>query len=202
MKSLAERYSQRYRFGLVPVANTLERFLRDHLKRVGRIDRTTVRPKSLERFLKKADKEENGKRKYSDPFNQINDQIGGRIVTYYLSDIDRIATNVLEICHPIEHQDLVPESASEFGYEGKHLVLLLPTDVLDDGTEQYAPKWFELQIKTLFQHAWAEAEHDLGYKTDVELTRDQKRMLAFTAAQAWGADKIFNDLFTSVSGSR
>jgi hypothetical protein len=34
-----------------------------------------------------------------------------------------------------------------------------------------APRFFELQIKTLFQHAWSEAEHDLGCKAPVALSR-------------------------------
>ena len=54
------------------------------------------------------------------------------------------------------------------------------------------PKFFELQIKTLFQHAWSEAEHDLGYKEDKHLNLDQKRRLAFTSAQAWGGP-LFED---------
>jgi len=50
-------------------------------------------------------------------------------------------------------------------------------------------------VKTLFQHAWSEAEHDLGYKPSGKLTSDQKRRLAFTAAQASGADLIFDEMF-------
>jgi ppGpp synthetase/RelA/SpoT-type nucleotidyltranferase len=56
------------------------------------------------------------------------------------------------------------------------------------------PTFFELQIKTLFQHAWGEADHDLIYKPSGALTSDQRRRVAFTAAQAWGADRIFEEL--------
>jgi ppGpp synthetase/RelA/SpoT-type nucleotidyltranferase len=55
--------------------------------------------------------------------------------------------------------------------------------------------FFELQIKTLFQHAWSESEHDLNYKSEEELSFEDKQFIAFSSAQAWGADKIFNDLF-------
>jgi putative GTP pyrophosphokinase len=62
--------------------------------------------------------------------------------------------------------------------------------------ETLIPGFFELQIKTLFQHAWSEADHDLGYKPgDQPLTSEQKRLIAFTSAQAWGADHIFDQLF-------
>jgi putative GTP pyrophosphokinase len=59
--------------------------------------------------------------------------------------------------------------------------------------------FFELQLKTLFQHAWSEADHDLGYKPSAELSLDQKRRLAFTAAQAWGADLIFDELYREIA---
>jgi len=61
--------------------------------------------------------------------------------------------------------------------------------------------FFELQIKTLFQHAWAEAEHDLRYKALVDITKEQNKLFAFTAGQAWGADKIFEDLFHQIYGN-
>jgi putative GTP pyrophosphokinase len=75
--------------------------------------------------------------------------------------------------------------------------LVIPTDVIDDGMDQsLMPGFFELQIKTLFQHAWSEADHDLGYKPgERPLSSDEKRQLAYTSAQAWGADHMFDGLF-------
>jgi len=72
---------------------------------------------------------------------------------------------------------------------------LYPVDVVPSDVGRYeAPRFFELQIKTLFQHAWSEANHDLGYKSPGPLSQDQQRRLAYTAAQAWGADRVFNEL--------
>lgn len=44
----------------------------------------------------------------------------------------------------------------------------------DEIKEDESVAFFELQIKTLFQHAWSEAEHDLGYKPSTVLSSDQK----------------------------
>jgi len=91
-------------------------------------------------------------------------------------------------------QHVVPDSPSEFGYEGKHYILFIPQDVRIASEDEECPTFFELQIKTLFQHAWGEADHDLIYKPAGRLTSDQRRRVAFTAAQAWGADRIFEEL--------
>jgi putative GTP pyrophosphokinase len=88
-----------------------------------------------------------------------------------------------------------PELESEFSYFGKHYILALPKDVVPEPIPiEEAPEVFELQIKTLFQHAWSEANHDLGYKSARKLTPDQKRLIAFSSAQAWGADRVFDQL--------
>ncbi len=91
---------------------------------------------------------------------------------------------------------IVPDSIKEFGYEGQHYIFFLPEAIIPNSDfKDNLPPFFELQIKTLFQHAWSEAEHDIGYKPTVKMTSDDKRKIAFTAAQAWGADRIFNELF-------
>jgi putative GTP pyrophosphokinase len=118
-------------------------------------------------------------------------------VTLYHSDVDRIDGVVNKHFRAIEFQTIVPESEWKFGYFGRHFVLLIPSDVIDaTWKRELMPRFFELQVKTLFQHAWSEAEHDLGYKMgEKPLTGEQERRLAFTSAQAWGADHMFQQLF-------
>jgi putative GTP pyrophosphokinase len=76
-------------------------------------------------------------------------------------------------------------------------VLTIPTDIIDDDWDKsMIPGFFELQVKTLFEHACSEAEHDLGYKPGEQpLTRDQTRRLAYRSAQAWGSDRMFDEPF-------
>ena len=67
---------------LLPPAERLETHLKSVFEGYPRIDRISVRPKSVERFVGKAEKQTEGRPKYTDPLNQIQDQIGARIVTF------------------------------------------------------------------------------------------------------------------------
>jgi ppGpp synthetase/RelA/SpoT-type nucleotidyltranferase len=198
--TLRDQYTTRYNLALAPAADALQGLLADYLIGTPRVDRVAVRAKSVERFIKKAETVVGGQPKYSDPLNQIQDQIGARIVTFYLADVDAVAATIRKYLNPIEVRTLVPDSESEFGYVGRHFIMLLPSDIsstIENG-EDLLPSFFELQIKTLFQHAWAEAEHDLLYKPAFAFTAEQKRKVAFTAAQSWGADMIFDELQRSI----
>ncbi len=192
---LEKLYEYRYNHVLTAVANKLENHIKGLLRDIPRIDRVSTRAKSITRFLNKARKVDGEKPKYTEPLSQIQDQIGGRIITFYNSDIEPVSKIILDYLAPIEERIIVPDSVNEFGYEGKHFILLIPKDLITpDLPKEHRPVFFELQIKTLFQHSWAEANHDLAYKPQSELTLEQRRKIAFTAAQAWGADKIFDEL--------
>ncbi|MCW2362577.1 MULTISPECIES: GTP pyrophosphokinase family protein [Sphingobium] len=192
------QYRARYDQVLFPIAHKLEEHLNGILSDQPRIDRISTRPKSIERFTDKAATVlSDGTLKYEDPLHQIQDQIGARIITFYKDDVERISDEVLRYFHAIESKKMLPENDWEFGYFGNHHVLLFPVDVIDPSFDRgLVPFCFELQIKTLFEHAWSEANHDLGYKPGQQpLEGDELRQLAFTSAQAWGADRIFNELF-------
>ncbi|SRR5260221_9495255 len=165
MTRLAEAYQRRFESALVPVAKALEHHLQDLFGREARIDRITARPKSVDRFLVKAETAIDGKKKYSQPLQEIQDQLGARIITFYKADVDRIKALVIKYFKAIESKELVPDSEWEFGYFGHHLILLVPSDAIDPSVDKsLVPRFFELQVKTLFQHAWSETNHDLGYK--------------------------------------
>jgi ppGpp synthetase/RelA/SpoT-type nucleotidyltranferase len=193
--SLRSHYIKRYNGALLPLAARIEAHLTSILSAEVRIDRITARAKSISRFIDKAGTRDSlGNKKYADPLSEIQDQVGARVVVFYLSDVDRVAERVERYFHHIEARDHVPDSQWEFGYFGRHYVLLFPSDIFDQSiNKDDCPIAFELQIKTLFQHAWSEANHDLGYKPEAgNLRAEEVRKLAFASAQAWGADQIFD----------
>ena len=58
-----------------------------------------------------------------------------------------------------------------------------------------------MQIRTHFQHAWSEADHDLCYKANYKLSPAQLHQCAFTAAQAWGADRVLTELGAEIAAA-
>src|SRR5262249_27595520 len=163
----------------------LETHLRSQLSGIGHIDRISARAKSPERFEGKARLEDNGKPKYENPLTDIQDQLGARVIVFYRDDVEVVSKVIARYFTAIEEREVVPESQWAFGYFGQHSILSLPRDVIPEMVPvEEVPRFFELQIKTLFQHAWSEANHDLGYKPQRPLSADQQRRLAYTAAQA------------------
>ena len=201
MTELSDQYHSLFEKTLKPLAINMEAHLKEMLYGTSHIDRISARAKSPDRFIAKANKlTDEGKKKYHDPLNEIQDQIGARIIVFYLQDVHDVEIIIRKYMTSIEIKSLVPETEWEFGYFGRHLILSIPKDVSDDvERKDGCPMFFELQIKTLFQHAWSEADHDLGYKSDNPLSEDQNRRLAFASAQAWGADRIFKELYSELN---
>ena len=202
--NLDDIYKSRFTEVLKPLSEALRNYLVKDLsiEDLPRVDRVMVRPKSIKSFLDKCENlNKDGNKKYNDPLNQIQDQIGARIVVYYSDDIERMREFIERYFGFVEKKRIIPEKENEFGYEGVHFILFFPKDVINEELERHKdeiPEFFELQIKTLFQHAWAQADHNLAYKPQIKLTSDERRRVAFTAAQAWGADYIFNELWMSL----
>jgi ppGpp synthetase/RelA/SpoT-type nucleotidyltranferase len=110
---------------------------------------------------------------------------------FFLDDIELAKRAVESIAQPVEIERKQPDRVNEFDYESFHGVYGIPPQYQPAGWDAEAdlPGTFELQIRTLFQHAYAEPQHDVAYKPLAALNIDDKRELAWVAASAWGADK-------------
>ena len=110
MNDLEKEYRQSFDTVLMPLAEALEKHLKDSLQGEARIDRISARAKGVDRFVAKANATEDGRPKYSDPLRQIQDQVGARVVTFYLSDVDRIAAIIERYYRRVESRVVVPDS--------------------------------------------------------------------------------------------
>jgi hypothetical protein len=89
------KYERRYRAVLTSVADRLSDLISDHLSGTPRIDKVAARAKTPERFCVKAQrKNESGRLRYRDPFSEIQDQIGARVVVFYQRDVEYVETRV------------------------------------------------------------------------------------------------------------
>lgn len=177
------------------ISGKLEKHLTELFSETPHIDRIGSRIKGEESYLDKATKKIDGNEKYIVPLKEIQDLIGARIVIYYKTDVDAVAELIKKHFDFVEENRFVPDDVSKFGYEGVHYICMIPNTIYSDHkSNPLVPDFFELQIKTLYQHAWSQAEHGLGYKPGTKLSFDEERKLAFIAAQSWGADSILAEL--------
>ncbi len=79
--------------------------------------------------------------------------------------------------------------ADAFGYLSLHYIASLKQE---DGYEpELCNKKFEIQIRTILQHAWSDINHDIGYKNDFGVPREVARTFARIAGLLEIADAEF-----------
>jgi ppGpp synthetase/RelA/SpoT-type nucleotidyltranferase len=183
---------------LSTLALELENGTREAVEGLKHIDRIVFRVKEPNSFVEKAVKPKDSapdEPRYAAPLSEIEDQVAGRVITFFKDDIPLVRDQLEPRFGAVEYTVKEPEEPDEFGYESDHFVFIIPQHLKPDGwgLQDDMPTTFELQIRTLFMHAWAEPQHDLGYKPN-EIDRQSKRELAWVAASAWGADRMLNDV--------
>lgn len=95
----------------------------------------------------------------------ITDLLGMRIICYFSDDVDRIAELierlfVIDTLNSVDKRKMLDDD--EFGYMSLHFICSLRPDQAQD--ENLRKIRFEIQIRSILQHAWAEINHDIGYK--------------------------------------
>jgi ppGpp synthetase/RelA/SpoT-type nucleotidyltranferase len=184
------------------LADTLETYTKQLLSGLEHIDRVYFRAKDAESFAKKAiSTDESGRRKYEFPLEDIEDQVAGRVLLFFRRDIEVVGNVLLGAFNRAEQVRKAPKQHDAFAYESEHFVFIIPPHVVPGGWAELEgrPTTFEMQVRTLFMHAWAEPEHDISYKAKVALTHEEKRKLAWAASSAWGGDAIFEQVLDSIA---
>ncbi|HFK1549966.1 TPA: GTP pyrophosphokinase family protein [Bacillus albus] len=116
-------------------------------------------------------------RKQTDnPFEDITDILGTRVVCLFLSDIDNIKHCLQESFNIISEDNKVHgDNVGSFGYMSVHFIATLKD-------EYYGPRYdfiknlkFEIQVRTISMDAWANISHYLDYKSENDIPADLKR---------------------------
>lgn len=127
--------------------------------------------------------------------DDIPDLVGIRIISYFEDEVDKIAQLITEefdidSSKSSDKKDLLdPE---KFGYLSLHCVGKLSANRLSlSEYKRFANYRFEIQIRSILQHTWAEIEHDLGYKNKNGVPKEIRRRFSMLAGLLELADCEF-----------
>lgn len=153
-----------YRLRAEAAENFIKEILRDGHIEIHKIEGRAKDPAAVHlKLLRK---------RYKRPRLQLTDKVGIRIITYYSDDVDRI----VEVLRPhleIDKQKSVDKRMElglrAFGYSSVHLIARLKRNhsrkAAYSGLEGF---WFEIQVRSILEHAWAEVEHEIVFKSGID----------------------------------
>jgi ppGpp synthetase/RelA/SpoT-type nucleotidyltranferase len=183
---------------LINIRDAIVDTLRETLDVEQYVDSIQGRVKSKDSFIRKAIK---GQERYRNPFQDIEDIIGIRILVLFKSASGNIANKITSsVFPPVETSYRMEATPKAFGYEGYQSIHSIPISFIPKDGESY-PRVFELQVRTLFQHAFSEPEHELNYKRSFALAEgddfEYQKKFAWLSATSWGADSILEELYNT-----
>jgi len=125
----------------------------------------------------------------------ITDILGLRVITFYIDDVDKVAT-ALDRLFTVDWENSVDKrkllEIDSFGYLSLHYICSM----------EGFPYRFEVQMRTLLQHAWANMNHDTGYKSGVEIPRRYLRSMNRIAGMLELVDEEFSKIRSELTDYR
>lgn len=155
-----------------------------------------VRPRTKD-IVKLAEKVTREGKDYKN-LTQVTDLSGIRIICLYSDTVDKVAELIKRnfvVIEPLSIDKRQALDPDRFGYISLHYVVKLTDDRANlPEYQKFKDLLAEIQIRSILQHAWAEIEHDLGYKIPYELPREFRRGFSRVAGLLELADKEFVDI--------
>ena len=202
----SEELLQQYR-NLLPVYTQMADVIPERLK--GFIDEAGFLVAALEHRVKTeaslAGKLQKKGGKYRDIFD-ITDLVGIRVITFYIDDVDKVAS-ILERLFEIDWANSIDKRKAHeidsFGYLSLHYICRIPESAYYDPEHPELNKIrFEVQMRTVLQHAWANMNHDTGYKSGVEIPIVYMRNMSRLAGMLELVDDEFSRIRREISDYR
>lgn len=114
---------------------------------------------------------------FPNPLREIHDMVGIRIIVQLPREIQQVA-NMIKAqraefdCRSDREKDIGSVESGTYGYSSRHLLLKTRNEPTVRRFQEQLGKpvipsgnfTFEVQIRTILQHAWSEMEHDIRFK--------------------------------------
>jgi len=200
----ANDFAEKYRFVRAEYADFCEvvrQLLRSILKEEDyAINSIDCRAKDVESFRLKAGQpstHDRNRPKYDNPLEEIKDLAGVRIITYVTGVIPLVVRAIGANFNVIESEDkgvsLVQEG--RLGYQSFHLLVEFKEPRLSlPEYSRFKKRVCEIQVRSILQHAWAELEHDIRYKSVGEAPEEISRRFVALAGLIEIADREFQTI--------
>jgi ppGpp synthetase/RelA/SpoT-type nucleotidyltranferase len=135
-----------------------------------------ARAKDVETFREKI-----SRNSYTDPFGQITDLSGVRIVLHRLSDIAKVK-KIIKTAFAVDYRNSKDKKedlrVNQFGYRSIHFIVSIQKNRTN------LPEWqpfrnikAEIQVRTDLQHVWATFSHRHDYKNEADMPSELRRRL-------------------------
>uniref|UniRef100_UPI00396B139D GTP pyrophosphokinase n=2 Tax=Klebsiella/Raoultella group TaxID=2890311 RepID=UPI00396B139D len=157
----------------------------------------SYRTKTKEGIIEKVDR-----KNYKNPWKQLTDVSGVRVILYLESDIVRVS-EILNSTFNIDNENSMSNesrlSSDKVGYRSVHYVCDIgeKRNVLKE-YEYVSGMKCEIQVRTMLQHAWAELTHDRNYKLGANLPLEIKRKINLFSGILEIADQGFSEIVNSI----
>lgn len=157
-----------------------------------------TRVKTLDSFVDKV------KRKDSqDPFREIRDIVGLRVICLFLSDIPRVGDVIRGAFNILSEDDKVGGAeVGSFGYMSVHYIAEMKKEYAGARYDDLRGMPFEIQVRTILMDAWANVSHYLDYKSDEDVPTDLRRDFYAVSGLFYVADSHFELFFKSSAQSK
>lgn len=145
------------------------------------------RIKSFDSFFNKAQRKE-----FDDPFSQIKDLLGLRVVTLLRSDLENVANIIRNNFIVISEDNIIDgREMSSFGYMSNHFIVKLENALSGPRYKDLHDHVFEIQSRTIAMDAWATISHYLDYKSDHDVPSELRKDFYALSGLFYVADTHF-----------
>jgi putative GTP pyrophosphokinase len=184
---------------LESLAARVRSLLENRLKKNG-IEYLSIshRVKNIDDALEKIDRKE-----YRDPPQQLTDLFGIRVITYLEEQVNQISAVIKELfdvdkANSLDRREMLGDD--KVGYRSTHFVCTLGRKRSElPENEAVGHLKFEIQIRTVLQHAWAELAHDRSFKFGASLPTKIQRKLNLYSGMLEIVDSAFDEIAKEIN---